>query len=234
MPLETATNISQLDANNPVDGEGANFGDDHLRLIKAAIKGSFGAFDGSEDVTLTEAGINALPGDITTAVSDLRTELLGLIVPTGTIALWSGSIASIPTGWALCDGTNGTPNLRDRFVVGAGGTYAVGANDIPSGTTGDAGDHAHGGATAGHTLTIAQMPSHSHGLSGKEVYHKGGTEYDILANDGRQSTGTVLNGEGGGQAHSHNLGSSGDHSHSYDTRPPYYALAYIQKTASAA
>ena len=48
-------------------------------------------------------------------------------IPVGTIAIWSGSVASIPSGWYLCNGANGTPNLRDRFVVGAGGSYGVGA-----------------------------------------------------------------------------------------------------------
>jgi hypothetical protein len=43
------------------------------------------------------------------------------------ITLWSGSIASIPSGFALCDGTSGTPDLRDKFIVGAGSTYAVDA-----------------------------------------------------------------------------------------------------------
>lgn len=42
------------------------------------------------------------------------------------IVMWSGSIVSIPSGWVLCDGTNGTPDLRDRFIVGAGGTYSPG------------------------------------------------------------------------------------------------------------
>lgn len=47
-------------------------------------------------------------------------------VPTGAIIMWSGSIGSIPSGYVICDGTNGTPDLRDRFVVGAGNSYAVG------------------------------------------------------------------------------------------------------------
>lgn len=46
----------------------------------------------------------------------------------GTITLWSGSILAIPAGWALCDGNNGTPDLRNKFVVAAGGTFAVGAS----------------------------------------------------------------------------------------------------------
>jgi hypothetical protein len=47
-------------------------------------------------------------------------------VPAGGIIMWSGSIGSVPSGYYLCDGTNGTPDLRDRFVVGSGSTYAVG------------------------------------------------------------------------------------------------------------
>ena len=49
----------------------------------------------------------------------------GESLPTGTIVLWGGSIASIPTGWTLCDGSAGAPDLQDLFVVGAGGTFAV-------------------------------------------------------------------------------------------------------------
>jgi hypothetical protein len=47
-------------------------------------------------------------------------------IPSGAIVMWSGSIGSIPAGYYLCDGQNGTPDLRNRFVVGAGNSYAVG------------------------------------------------------------------------------------------------------------
>lgn len=71
-------------------------------------------------------------------------------IPVGLITMWSGSIASIPAGWALCDGTSGRPDLRDRFIVGAGTTYAVGAI---------------GGANT-VTLDTTQIPSHTHTGSG--------------------------------------------------------------------
>ena len=59
-------------------------------------------------------------------------------IPSGVIVMWSGSIASIPTGWALCNGSSGTPDLRNRFVVGAGDTYGVGATGgATSATTSD-------------------------------------------------------------------------------------------------
>lgn len=56
------------------------------------------------------------------------------MVPIGGIIQWSGAIVDIPAGFQLCDGTNGTPDLRDKFVVGAGSTYSVdetgGSNDV--------------------------------------------------------------------------------------------------------
>ena len=48
-------------------------------------------------------------------------------VPVGGIIMWSGATNAIPSGWALCDGNNGTPNLQDKFIVGAGSSYAVDA-----------------------------------------------------------------------------------------------------------
>lgn len=68
------------------------------------------------------------------------------LVPAGVIVMWSGSIASIPSGWALCNGLNLTPDLRDRFIVGAGSSY----NPTNSG----------GQNTI--TLTTNQLPAHSH------------------------------------------------------------------------
>ena len=67
--------------------------------------------------------------------------------PTGMILLWAGSIVDIPAGYVLCDGNNGTPDLRDRFIVGAGSSYAV--ND-----SGGALNHNHAFTGNGHTHTI--------------------------------------------------------------------------------
>ena len=93
-------------------------------------------------------------------------------VPAGVIAMWSGSIASIPAGWQLCDGTNGSPDLRDKFVK------CVAAAEEP-GTTGGAATHAHGAGTyatsahagtavadhASHTHTYTQVPNHTHPIT---------------------------------------------------------------------
>lgn len=102
-------------------------------------------------------------------------------LPKGGIIMWSGSISAIPTGWALCNGQNGTPDLRNRFIVGAGSSYAVGdkggavekettSNGAHthsfSKTTSSNGAHTHKvtGNAKSHTLSIAQIPSHYHGL----------------------------------------------------------------------
>lgn len=74
-------------------------------------------------------------------------------VPSGTIVMFHGS--TIPTGWSLCDGSNGTPDLRDRFIVGAGHDYSLGAT----------------GGSEEVALTTAQMPSHSHSITGGSHSH---------------------------------------------------------------
>lgn len=66
---------------------------------------------------------------------------------TGIIVLWNGTLNSIPTGWIVCDGNNGTPDLRDQFVK------CVPNSGINPGDT---------GGLAEHTLTVSQIPSHDH------------------------------------------------------------------------
>jgi len=81
-------------------------------------------------------------------------------LPTGIITIWSGSVASIPPGWTLCDGTNGTPDLRYRFILGAGGGF-------PPGTTSGSSTHTHTFTSDGHyhTLTVAVSNAGGVGLS---------------------------------------------------------------------
>jgi hypothetical protein len=84
-------------------------------------------------------------------------------IPVGGIIMWSGSIASIPTGWALCDGSSGTPNLTDRFVVGAGSGYSVDA------TGGSANavvvSHSHTASSISTSITTITDPGHNHGIT---------------------------------------------------------------------
>ena len=148
---------------------------------------------------------------------------LGL-VPQGTICMWSGAVNAIPTGWVLCNGSNGTPDLRNRFIVGAGSTYSVGNT----------------GGEASHKLVVSEMPSHSHTIGSTEVsgsFVKGtesiaaSGEYIPFATGGyRVSTrGAYRTKTLSMGSHSHDCSASGS-GVAHENRPPYYALAYIMKT----
>ena len=136
-------------------------------------------------------------------------------IPAGGIILWSGSTGSVPATWFLCDGTNGTPDLRDRFIVGAGNTYAVNA----TGGTADAVVVTHN-----HTATsVVTDPGHTHSLL---LPQNGGTGvWQPVSNTG--STQNVSTSTTGITVATTNTsaGVSGTNAN----LPPYYALAYIMK-----
>ena len=199
--------------------------------------------------TFTGAPLSTTPStsDSTTkiATTAFTHALVQAILPAGVITMWSGSIASIPSGWVLCNGANGTPDLRDRFIVGAGGSgYSVGDN----------------GGSASTTLTTAELPTHTHtGTTDAD----GGHSHFIANGDTVNATSSALSasntiGKNGAQAstsYNYLLGGTStaatqgltsaeaDHTHTFttdsngdgdpfDNRPPYYALAYIMKTYS--
>jgi hypothetical protein len=136
----------------------------------------------------------------------------------GMIILWSGSLGSIPSGWALCDGTNATPDLRNRFVVAAGSTYATG-------TTGGTADSIVVSHT--HTATVTD-PGHLHTFGGYITNVNGGGTSAAIGGSGYQpsagtNTGTATTGI---SVSNGSTGVSGTNAN----LPPYYALAYIMKT----
>ena len=155
----------------------------------------------AETVAGTEAGKAVTPAGVKAAIG----AAVGAIpsgFPTGGIVMWSGAAATVPSGWALCDGANGTPNLVDRFILGAGGAIAAGAT---------------GGAkkTGATTLTLSQIPNHGHGYTapGYSAQYGGGT----TGGGYNGATGSTTGAVGGAQSHEHDL------------VPPYYALCFIMK-----
>ena len=163
-------------------------------------------------------------------------------IPSGCILLWSGAANAIPSGWYLCDGNNSTPDLRNRFVVGAGsgGSYSVGDT----------------GGSSSVTLSTSQLPAHTHGdgslssanvsLTGSatyvaETWGSAGQASGIIGRDGGYSayyTPASVDSSPTGRlridaSHSHDVtgstGSTGSGS-SVENRPPYYALCYIMKS----
>lgn len=136
-------------------------------------------------------------------------------VPSGSIIPWYGNIADIPDGFALCNGSNGTPDLRDRFIVGAGSSYALRAT----------------GGAASVSLSVSQMPSHEHFLF-----------YNAWSNNGRLSSLNYPAIQGHENLYTYQYGILGHtsvpnvgrssptgSSSAHENRPPFYALYYIMK-----
>ena len=173
--------------------------------------------------------------DVTIQTYDNLYGILGVVptvspssVPSGCILLWSGSIGSIPAGFVLCNGLNSTPDLRDRFIVGAGSSYAVdatggSANAIvvshthtlsASGTTATAGAHQH---TLNTTISAPQLINVQDDGS---FTGDSGTSAGTTATAGSHDHSVTVTGT------TASAGSSGTNAN----LPPYYALCYIMKT----
>jgi hypothetical protein len=161
---------------------------------------------GTTGQVLTSNGAGALP-----TMQTITSFVAGMIM------LWSGSVASIPTGWLLCDGTSSTPDLRDKFVVGAGSTYAVGA------TGGSA-----NAVVVSHTHTVTD-PGHNHAPSAGTFFWTDATAQtgagasstfgylsNTVTNTATATTGVTIV----------TAGVSGTNAN----LPPYYALCYIMKS----
>ena len=169
-------------------------------------------------------GTAGASGQVLLSAGGSNTPTWGSGFPSGGIIIWSGSSASIPSGWLLCDGSSSTPDLRNRFVVGATSTYAVGA-------TGGSADaivvsHTH---TATSTVTDS---GHSHALTNYGSAQAGddnggapvmaGTGYSTGRSPNPTNTATTGITVATTNASS---GSSGTNAN----LPPYYALCYIMK-----
>lgn len=193
-------------------------------IVKNATTGSFSlaispTSGGGTSVIISQGSIETIFSDGTNVSKTAKDAF-----PAGGIVMWSGSIATIPSGWFLCDGANGTPDLRDRFIVGAGSSYAVAA----TGGSKDAIVVSHT-----HTATVTD-PGHTHTttINGSSLGHSqgGGTNpltavnsgiYNITANYTSQSSVTGIS------VANASTGSSGTNAN----LPPYYALAYIMRGA---
>lgn len=146
-------------------------------------------------------------------------------IPTGLIIIWNSLTA--PTGWAICDGTNGTPNLTDKFVIASGQTYSPGQT----------------GGAYNVTLSNANLPSHNHAVQIGAVNQQHGHNFTGFSNlnfgwqlyggqlgfftpGANQNRGVTAS----GMNHNHtvNLGNTGSSS-AWSPLPPFYTLSYIMK-----
>lgn len=174
--------------------------------------------------------------DIRTKLNTLRGVFLNM---KGIIVMWSGLLSQIPEGWVLCDGTNGTPDLRDKFIVGAGREYTIGdtggakevtltVSQLPSHnhTAGSAGSHSHTGSTN-------TTGSHDHAIRAGYGTGEGDSYFRV---DYRYTLSDRYTKYNGDHSHSLSINSAGSHTHTinntgggkaHENRPPYYALAFI-------
>lgn len=152
-------------------------------------------------------------------------------IPSGAILPWYGNVGSIPSGFVLCNGANGTPDLRNRFIVGAGSSYYLGNT---------------GGADT-VKLTGTQIGKHFHRFGYNKSSNGGmwprSTDYSAIADYPPNTVATKWNGSGGGNWNgwdnggasylltnlvtSYGVATAAQESH--ENRPPYYALYYIMK-----
>lgn len=186
--------------------------------IKA--RGNLIGQNGNLTGSLTTGSIST--GNVTSTGTVSATKFSGDgIIPKGGIIMWSGSTP--PGGWTLCDGSNGSPDLRGKFIVG----YNPSDADYNS-----AGNRSQGGTTDGrtggekqHTLSVSEMPSHRHSISpssanGAYILYDGNAGSGGEGNHVRSTpTAYPMNFnsdyQGGGAPH--------------ENRPPFYTLAYIMK-----
>jgi len=155
--------------------------------------------------------------------------VLANAIPSGLISMWYGTIATIPTGWVLCNGSNSTPDLRNKFVIGAhtdsvGVAYStVTGSNTQTGGTKDA-------IVVSHTHTATSVvtdPGHLHTFTNYSVSNGGATTPVISTSNttATVSTNSAVTGISVATTNS-TEGSSGTN----QNLPPYYALAYIMKT----
>jgi len=236
MPLETADTFEQLDDTYPFSGDPLSPGREHIRLLKSVLKKVFAGTGGNGfniPITATEVEINHLVGVTSNVLTQIAT-LQSTGVPLTGIMLYSGAFAAIPSGYQLCDGTNGTPDLTDKFVYGTSVEAAIGdtgGSDISALLShSHTFSHSHNGSTSSagsHSHTIPMATASAIGFP--ENYsgsNPGGTPASLTSSSAGTHTHAVTvdtvnlttSTDGGGSGVGQNI-------------PKYIKLAYITRTS---
>lgn len=222
-------------------------------IVGVPLRGTTG--DASNEIAVPSDGSRATAGGSNILVAaDLATTVRNGVFAAGMVMQWYGSAGAVPAGFAICDGSNGTPDMRGRFAIGVSGSYALdsdGGAATASGNTESGGAHTHTGTAAGHALTVAELPAHGHSIfavnnaldsnaDGWQVANSMGIPGENVGpfayRDQNGAGNDLVQDTGGGAAHDHDVtvDSGGAHTHalsSVSILPPYRALYYIMKTA---
>lgn len=170
--------------------------------VQTLSVGKSATFAGETKVT----GSLNITGDKVMMAAGTSFEIGGVsaVIPSGVIVMWSGSVNNIPSGWLLCDGKNGTPNLQNRFIVGAGNEYEVGDT----------------GGKDYVQLSVLELPSHSHTVT---MY--GG---DLVASWSKSDNFFTTYDKYSSYKHNVTTSAVGNNV-AHENRPPFYALCFIMK-----
>jgi hypothetical protein len=213
--------------------------DDEFNAIATAINSK--ANTNSPSLTGTPLAPTASAGTNTTQIATTAF-VLANGVPSGAIMMWSGTIATIPSGWYLCNGTNGTPNLTNRFIIGADADDGGAAKTSITGSATQTGGSKDAIVVShSHTGSTASAGSHEHYLARADYWTGGLNSSNYIAQI--ESTGTPNDYTLAGHPSAANIGRSsaaGSHSHTVTVNStgssgtnanlsPYFALAYIMK-----
>lgn len=242
MPIESSfSTIADLNASYPTGTDYRKDGDNHIRGIKLAVKQTFANINAA--VTASDEDLNYITGIAADPIA-----FGDALIPPGIICMWAGALASIPAGWNLCDGTNSTPDLSDRFIMGLTTGTPASEGSSHTATVAAGGSHTHGGGVSGSTvLTADQIPNHGHSyyhVTSTQSSVQGAPTGGLVTGPGTASvhtpfTGTAdttsgqqIGGSGsGGTGHTHTIATSDTHTHTVDLRGKYYKLAFIQKAS---
>jgi hypothetical protein len=233
----TASNNTDIGGINIAEGCAPSGINNAIRELMAQLKDMQAGTDGDNFTvggnlavtgTTTLTGTTAAPTPSATDDSTkiATTAFVRDIIPTGVIVMWSGTIATIPSGWLLCDGTNSTPDLRNRFIIGAnaddGGAAktAVTGSATQTGGTKDAIVVSHT-----HTATVTD-PGHTHTIDSASNGQLQFGSQNIPQIPVTNSTRTTNSSTTGITVSNSTEGSSGTN----QNLPPYYALAFIMKS----
>lgn len=231
MGLETGSNISDLNELWPVKEDGISQADDHFRLIKNVLKNTFSnvispVLSSSTEINFLQGATSSIQNQINFLSSLIGSGSSGSIM-IGGIINFNGPLSSIPANWQLCDGTNGTPNMTNKFVYGTNSGSEI---------------RAEGGSA--NAVNVSHSHSASHGHSGSADPDPDNSGFPTSNNVFGGFTGTVINtsqtsnslvDNSSNEPHAVNIPNTNVTTSSSGVSgvdkniPPYVKLAYIQR-----